>query len=139
MNWIGPLAALSAFLSIWFGHVAVRKVEAGSARLWVPTALFALLGLSAEAIALTVSSRPLSTVFGIVGVTLLFDALEFRRQENRVRKGHAPANPANPRHARILADWPTATTDHPLEHEPLGQAVAGDEAPTPPDPMGNRA
>jgi hypothetical protein len=94
MNWIGPLAALSAFLSIWFGHVAVRKVEAGSARLWVPTALFALLGLSAEAIALTVSSRPLSTVFGIVGVTLLFDALEFRRQENRVRKGHAPANPA---------------------------------------------
>jgi len=33
----------------------------------------------------------------------LWDAFEFYRQHYRIQSGHAPANPDNPRHARILA------------------------------------
>ena len=44
---------------------------------------------------------------GILGVTLLWDSFEFWRQQKRVIKGHAPANPDNPRHARILAENPS--------------------------------
>jgi len=40
-----------------------------------------------------------STILGILGITLLWDALELVRQAQRVKIGRAPANPANPRHA----------------------------------------
>jgi hypothetical protein len=70
-----------------------------------------------------VSSLGLSAACGILGTTLLWDALELRRQERRVRKGHAPANPRNPRHARILAESPAATTLNLLKREPLGRPV----------------
>jgi len=36
-------------------------------------------------------------------MTFLWDAFEFYRQHYRIQSGHAPANPDNPRYARILA------------------------------------
>lgn len=104
MNFIGVVAALTAFFSIWFGHVTVRKVELISRTIWIPTLIFAALGLITEYCSLITFNRSLSTFFGILGTTLLFDALEFTRQQNRIKKGHAPANPNNPRHTKILAD-----------------------------------
>jgi hypothetical protein len=126
MNLIGVVAALIAFFSIWFGHVAVRKIESISPTIWIPTTIFTALGLFAELLSLTTVNRPLSTVFGTLGITLLFDALEFTRQQNRIKKGHAPANPNNPRHAKILAEYPTATTLDLLKREPIG--TSGTEA-----------
>jgi len=56
---------------------------------------------------------------GILGITLLWDAFEIYRQQNRVKHGHAPANPNNPRHARFLADPHFhATTEDLLKCEP---------------------
>jgi hypothetical protein len=123
MNFIGVIAALATFLSIWFGHVAVRKIEFVSPTIWIPATTFIVLGLIAEFFSLSTVNRPLSTVFGILGITLLFDALEFKRQQNRVKKGHAPANPNNPRHAHILSH-PNfhATTLDLLKREPVGRA-----------------
>jgi len=61
-------------------------------------------------------------MFGILGVTLLWDALEFYRQQRRIQRGHAPANPNNPRHARILAEFTSATTIDWLDRDPRGSA-----------------
>jgi hypothetical protein len=121
MNTLGLTAAVTAFLSIWFGHVIVRKVESISATIWLPTSIFVALGLVTEYCSLMTDNLSLSTVFGIFGITLLFDAFEFTRQQNRVKKGHAPANPNNPRHARFLADPNLhATTQDLLKREPRG-------------------
>lgn len=128
MNWIGLVAALTAFFSIWFGHVAVRKIEFVSPTIWIPTIIFAALGMIVEFISLSTVNRPLSTALGILGITLLFDALEFTRQQRRIRKGHAPANPTNPRHAKILAKHQSATTLDLLKREPIGHTVGLEES-----------
>jgi hypothetical protein len=107
--------------------VAVRKVEAASPTLWPPAALFVLLGAGLEVLALRSASLELSAALGILGVTLLWDALELRRQQRRVQKGHAPANPRNPRHARLLATCPAATTIDLLERSPTGRPLSAAE------------
>jgi len=125
MNFIGVVAALTAFFSIWFGHVAVRKIEFISLTIWIPTTIFTALGLFVELLSLFTTHRQLSTAFGILGITLLFDALEFIRQQRRIRNGHAPANLKNPRHATILADSNfKATTLDLLKREPTGVLIA---------------
>ena len=123
MNFIGVIAAFATFFSVWFGHVAVRKIEFVSPTIWIPTTIFAALGLIVEFLSLSTASRPLSTAFGILGITLLFDALELTRQQRRIRKGHAPVNPNNPRHAKILAEHPSATTIDWLKREPTGSPL----------------
>jgi len=129
MNFIGVIAALVTFFSVWFGHVAVRKIEFISPTIWIPTAIFATLGLIVEFLSLSTVNRSLSIAFGILGITLLFDALEFTRQQRRIRKGHAPANPNNPRHALVLADSNFhATTLDLLKREPIGKPVSSDQA-----------
>jgi hypothetical protein len=128
MNILGLVAALTAFFSIWFGHVAVRKIEFVSPTLSLPTTVFAALGLFTEILSLFIVNRPWSVVFGILGITLLFDAFEFTRQQRRIKKGHAPANSANPRHAKLLAEYTTATTLDLLEREPTGRPVSANEA-----------
>jgi uncharacterized protein DUF4491 len=128
MNFIGVVAALTAFFSIWFGHVAVRKIEFTSPTIWIPITIFATLGLIVESLSLSTVNLPLSTAFGILGITFLFDALEFTRQQNRIKKGHAPANPNNPRHARILADANFhATTLDLLKREPTDSPLLAGE------------
>jgi uncharacterized protein DUF4491 len=128
INSLGLIAALTAFFSIWLGHVSVRKIEFISHTIWLPTLLFASAGLALEYGSMLTASRALAVVSGIAGITLLWDALEFTRQQRRVRKGHAPANPRNPRHAIILAASPHASTLDLLKREPLGRAVSADEA-----------
>ena len=129
MNFIGVIAALATFLSVWFGHVAVRKIEFVSPTIWIPTTIFAALGILTEYFSLITDNWLLNTAFGILGITLLFDALEFTRQQRRIRKGHAPANPNNPRHALILADSNFhATTLDMLKRDPIGRLVTTDQA-----------
>ena len=120
INLLGPVAALTAFLSIWFGHVAVRKIEFSSRTIWLPATVFAIVGIALEWFSLLTSNFSLSTVFGILGITFLFDAFEFIRQQKRIIKGHAPANPDNPRHAKILREHTSATTLDVLKREPTG-------------------
>lgn len=118
MNTLGLTAAVTAFFSIWFGHVAVRKVEAEARDLRIPILIAIALGLLTEYCSLITDNLSLKTALGILGVTLLWDAFELHRQQNRVKDGHAPANPNNPRHARILAEYPSATTKDLLKREP---------------------
>ncbi len=129
MNWLGLIAAATAFLSIWVGHVAVRRIEAASRTIWVPTLAAIFLGVLLEYFSLIVDNLLLKTACGITGITLLWDALEFTRQQNRVKHGHAPANPNNPRHARILKEHPSATTVDLLDREPTGSEIAGQRTP----------
>lgn len=126
-NWIGLIAALATFLGVWLGHVGVRAVEFRAASLAAPRLIFISLGLACELGALLISDRPLSGALGIIGVTLLFDALELSRQFKRVQKGHAPANPRNPRHAPLIAAGQATTTDW-LARKPQGRPVDSSEA-----------
>jgi hypothetical protein len=127
-NSIGLVAAASTFLGVWFGHVAVRKIESISRTIWFPTSIFATGGMICLWLSLSTSNFQLSTATGILGFTLLWDALEFTRQQNRIKKGHAPANPDNPRHARLLREHPLATTLDLLKREPVGKPVSQKEA-----------
>jgi hypothetical protein len=129
MNTTGIAAALAIFLGVWLGHVAVRKIEFVSRTIWLPAVLAALAGLALLISSFFATLNSISAVLGIVGVTLLWDAFEFTRQERRIRKGHAPANPQNPRHARILSECPEATTLDLLAREPVGRRVGLEEAP----------
>ena len=128
LNLIGLVAALAAFLGIWFGHVAVRKIESISPTIWLPTSVFATAGIAIEWFSLSTSNFLLSTALGILGFIFLWDGLEFTRQQNRIKKGHAPANPHNPRHARLMREHASATTLDLLKRDPLGKPVSPSEA-----------
>lgn len=127
INLVGLASAAATFLGVWIGHVSVRKIEREVERIWIPSALALLLGTGLELLSLWTSSRALSTFCAILGVTLLWDALEFHRQQNRIREGHAPANPRNPRHARILAAYPKATTTDWLDRDPRGEPLSTED------------
>ena len=128
LNAIGFAAAASTFLGVWFGHVAVRKIESISTTIWLPTVMFAMLGIVLEGISLFTSNLSLSTTTGILGFTFLWDALEFTRQQNRIKKGHAPANPNNPRHARLIREYSAAITLDLLKRDPIGKPISHTEA-----------
>jgi len=128
LNFIGLVAAITAFLGIWLGHVSVRITERNVRRLWPSITIAITLGIILEIWSLMTDYRLLSTALGILGITILWDAFEFIRQEKRIKKGHAPANPDNPRHARILAEHPSATTLDLLKRDPVGHPVAPNEA-----------
>jgi hypothetical protein len=128
LNFIGIVAAVSAFLGIWLGHVSVRIIERNARKLWPPILIALTLGLILEIWSLITDYHLLSTALGILGITTLWDALEFVRQEKRVKKGHAPANPENPRHVQILANYPSATMLDLLKRDPFGRSVSPVEA-----------
>jgi hypothetical protein len=122
-NFIGPVAALATFIGIWAGHVLVRKIEYGSVSIKLPTICFALLGILLLIGSFLTSSLTLSASLGILAMTALWDAYEFFRQEQRIIKGHAPANPNNPRHLQILKQYPSATTLDLLKRDPIGRPI----------------
>jgi len=128
MNFVGITAALAAFLGIWLGHVSVRVIERNAKKLWPPILLAITLGLGLEIYSLSTVHRVQSVALGILGTTILWDALEFVRQEKRVKKGHAPANQSNPRHARILVEHSNATALDLLKRDPINRPVTLDEA-----------
>jgi len=117
MNYLGLITALSTFLGIWLGHVSVRAIEKRTENLRIPIAIALALGLGLELWSLTTDYRSLSVATGVFGITILWDALEFVRQEKRIQRGHAPANPDNPRHQRILAEFESATTENLMRSE----------------------
>ena len=127
INLIGLASAAATFFGVWIGHVSVRKIEREVERIWLPSALALLFGSGLEVASLWTSSRALSAFLAILGVTLLWDALEFHRQQIRIRHGHAPANSKNPRHMRILKAYPAATTIDWLDRDPVGVPVSTDE------------
>jgi hypothetical protein len=124
INLVGIAAALATFFGVWLGHVSVRKIERGTVNLWKPALIAILLGTGLEIVALLTSSLVVSAISSILGVTLLWDAFEFFRQQKRIKRGHAPANPNNPRHAKILAEYPDATTISWLDRDPRGSAYS---------------
>ncbi len=109
-NLVGVTAALSALVGIAFGHLTVRWVEFRLARLWIPLFAFIAVGLGLESLSLYSTNLYFKVSFGILGVTFLWDAIELIRQQRRVRRGHAPANPLNPRHRRLLEEPSSAAT-----------------------------
>lgn len=115
--------ALATFCGIWWGHVGVRWLEAHSVRVGPPAALLVVAGLGLNIYGLLSPDLTVAGVASIIGITLLWDAFELFRQQKRVQKGHAPANPANPRHAAYLARGAPATTDDLLDREPAGRPV----------------
>ncbi len=94
LQWAGPMLAAVTVITIWLGHVMVRKVNYHFGTRPVP--LVAVLGLGAMIASLLTASDLLSGVLGIVGITTLWDAFELVRQEERVKKGRAPVNPRRP-------------------------------------------
>lgn len=121
INWLGLASASATFLGVWIGHVSVRKIEREVERIWIPSTVVLLFGLELLLASFLTSNLILATICGILGVTLLWDALELAvRQPNRIKHGHAPANPNNPRHAKILAAYPNATTVDWLDRDPRG-------------------
>jgi hypothetical protein len=124
MELAGFWTAIATFIGIWWGHVGVRWLEAHSVRVGPPAAALITLGVVLNLFALSSSNLTLSAVSSIIGITLLWDAFELFRQQKRVQKGHAPANPANPRHAAYLATGAPVTTTDLLNREPTGKAPA---------------
>ena len=127
-NAIGFVAAASTFFGVWFGHVAVRKLEFIAPTIWLPTLVFAIAGIALEWVSLITPNLLLSSAAGILGITFLCDAIEFRRQQNRVKKGHAPANLNNPRHVHLMQQHPLVTTIDLLKRDPVGNPVSQAEA-----------
>lgn len=127
LNWIGLVAASATFFGVWIGHVSVRKIEFVSPTVWLPSLFAFIVGILLELGALLSGNLYISTGLGILGVTVLWDALEFWRQHHRVMRGHAPANRDNPRHQRLLAQNSNATTIDWLDRKPLGRQLSTDE------------
>lgn len=94
LQWIGPILAAVTVLTIWFGHVMVRKVNYYFGTKPVP--IVAILGLAALWGSTLWRDFTVSGVLGIVGITTLWDAFELIRQEKRIKRGHAPMNPKRP-------------------------------------------
>lgn len=120
MNSLGVFCALTSFLNIWFGHVAVRFIEARTNNIKLPAGIFVLAGLILIYLAGAASNTLSSSIFGISGLITLWDSIELFRQEKRVIKGHAPANPGNPRHKKILLEYSDASQFNFLAREPRG-------------------
>lgn len=94
LQWAGPVLAVATLATIGLGHVAVQKMNYlyGTK----PTPCVFVMGLVFLFFSLRVTGNIASAVLGIIGTTTLWDSYELIRQEERVRRGHAPANPNRP-------------------------------------------
>lgn len=115
--------AVATFLGIWWGHVGVRWLEAHSTSIVPPMIVLSLAGFGLNVYALFAPNLALAGVCSIIGITMMWDAFELYRQQKRVLKGHAPANPRNPRHAAYLATGSPVTTEDLLDREPIGRPL----------------
>jgi len=127
LNTLGIVCAIATFGGVWLGHVAVRRIEFRASTLLPPILCTLALGLAAEISAVLLADASASAALGILGMTLLWDSFEFIRQERRIYKGFAPANPNNPRHVRILQASPAATRLDWLKREPRGRQYTSEE------------
>lgn len=82
VQWSGPILGITTVATIAAGHVLVRRLHARfGTRPAVPLCLLSALVLLAS---LLLSSDLVSGLFGITGVTILWDGIELFRQEKRV-------------------------------------------------------
>lgn len=128
INVIGISAALATFIGIWIGHVLVRVIEFKANSIFPPVVGFSILGILLISGSFLADTKWLSAALGILSMTAFWDVYEFFRQEKRIIKGHAPANPENPRHQKILVTHPTATILDLLKRDPIGREVNPEEA-----------
>jgi hypothetical protein len=129
MQLAGFWMAVATFLGIWWGHVGVRLLERNLTRVEPAAFALAAAGFGLNLYSLFAPNLTIAGVCSIIGITLLWDAYELFRQQKRVIKGHAPANPANPRHAAYLAAGGHATTEDLLDREPTGRPAHAAHAP----------
>lgn len=116
----GLWMAIATFLAIWWGHVGVRWIEAHSRNIRLPMSILIVGGVGLIGYSLFTPDLTSAGVSSIVGITFFWDAFELVRQQKRVIKGHARANPHNPRHAAYLAaPHSHAVVVDPLDREPL--------------------
>jgi len=94
LEWAGMILGATAVATIGIGHVLVRKLNYHFGTKPAPLAF--LIRLLAFITSLFVEQNTLSGLLGIVGITTCWDGYELIRQEERVRKGIAPANPNRP-------------------------------------------
>lgn len=94
ISYTGPVLAITVFITIGAGHVMVRYLNYHFGT--KPGIPFLLAGIALMGYSLFVQSDLWSSVIGIIGMTVLWDGIEFYRQEKRVLKGHAPENPKRP-------------------------------------------
>lgn len=120
--------ALVTFLTIWWGHVGVRKLEAHLTNVRPAMTILVVLGLALNIASLFTPSVALSGSACIIGITLMWDAFELHRQQKRIQKGHAPLNLKNPRHAAYYAEGKGTLVDL-LGRDPTGQPPAAAHAP----------
>jgi hypothetical protein len=90
----GLVLAVLTFGTIGLGHVAVRELNYRYGT--KPAPFLLILGLAFLGLSLLVADNLASAALGIVGMTTLWDTVELIRQEERIRRGHAPANPDRP-------------------------------------------
>lgn len=110
LSLVGIVSALATFSGIAFGHILVRWLEYRVAHIWMPFLAFLTLGFLFEFFSYSIINLYTKIAFGILGITFLWDAVELFRQQRRVRRGHAPANPRNPRHRWFLESPGTSAT-----------------------------
>ncbi len=94
LQWAGPILGSIMLGTIAIGHVIVRRLNYLHGT--KPAPVFAVIGIASLLISIILANDLLSACFGIIGVTTIWDAIELVRQEERVRRGHAPANPNRP-------------------------------------------
>ncbi|HBS12268.1 MAG TPA: hypothetical protein DEO36_06975 [Flavobacteriaceae bacterium] len=93
-NYVGPILAVTVFVTIGIGHVAVRYLNYHlGTKPGIP--LF-IIGFSLLIYTMYVPSDLWSSVVGIIGMTTVWDGIEMYRQEKRIINGHAPENPKRP-------------------------------------------
>jgi hypothetical protein len=112
---MGIVSGLITMIGVWCGHILVRKIDFNAAALRWPVFLFMAAGGGCLLISTFLVHPIFAAGMGICGVILFWDGLELSQQEKRVRIGHAPANPMNPRHRKILESCPDATIVHPFD------------------------
>ena len=91
MNWQSILVGLGSFLIIGLFHPIVVKGEYYfSKKIWP---VFLLAGIGCLVWALLMEHMAWACLISMLGFTCLWSILELFEQEERVKKGWAPANP----------------------------------------------
>jgi hypothetical protein len=86
LQWAGLVFAFVIFSTIAIGHFLVRWLHPiFGTRLGLP---FILLGVLVTILSLDVGNHILSGILGILGITTIWDGIEFFRQEKRVQQAN---------------------------------------------------
>ena len=92
MNFYGLIIGTATFLLIGCFHVIVIKGEYYfSKKIWP---LFLLVGIGTLALSLFIDNSIISALIAVFGISCLWSIKELIEQEERVKKGWFPKNPA---------------------------------------------